>query len=268
MTTRAGLLLAVCAVTAAQAQPPPAIPSVRTSVFVTERQQELRLATAIERLELEPTSADAWVEAARRAAELAISRTEPEDRGAAARQAWDFAEHAARLDSVAVAPRYWMAASAGLLADVEGGRSKIRWADRAWRESSRVLAVDSTHAGAHHIQGRLHAAVMRLNRVLRFLARSLLGGDALEGASWEEAERHLARAAALDASEPGHHLELGVLYRDRDRPADARRALARARALTPRFESDRRLRERAGRLLEDLGCAGESGAVSPPCDVP
>ena len=85
-----------------------------------------------------------------------------------------------------------------------------------------------------------HAAVMRLNRVLRFLARSLLGGDALNEASWEKAEYHLGRAAALAPGDAVNHLELGMAYRDLKRRDEARAAFLRAASTPPRRAADRR----------------------------
>ena len=260
------LLAAVVPVGVGAQRPPPPPPSLNVSTFVTEREQELKLAAVEERLAdtTELTMGDgatdpvvdlrALVEAAHWATELAYTRGATDAGRDMARRAFGYAEQAAAIDPADVDARYWMAASAGLLADAEGGRTKIRWANRAWQESGAVLALDSAHAGAHHIQGRLHAAVMRLNRVLRFLARSLLGGDALKGASWEAAERHLTLAAELDPREPGHHLELAMLYLDRDRPAEARQALLVTRSTTPRREPDRRARATAEELLAEVGC--------------
>jgi tetratricopeptide (TPR) repeat protein len=164
---------------------------------------------------------------------------------------------ARRLAAVAVEVRpdaveghYWLAVSAGLLADTEGGRSKIRFAEEAWRESERVLALDSLHAGAHHIQGRLHAAVMRLSWITRTLARHLLGADLLGEASWDEAVRHLRLAAELAPEEAVHHLELGVAYRDLGREEDARRAFQATLAAPTLRAADEAYKARAARLLE------------------
>lgn len=159
------------------------------------------------------------------------------------------ARAAVEADPEGVEGHYWRAASAGLLADVEGGRTRIAYAEEAWRASSRALELDSLHAGAHHVQGRLHAAVMRLNWVTRTLAGRLLGAALLREASWEEAERHLSLAAELAPGEAIHHLELGILYRDRGRADEARRALRAAMDAPECHAADRTYRERAARLL-------------------
>jgi len=166
-----------------------------------------------------------------------------------------FATAAAELRPGAVEGHYWRAVSAGLLADVEGGRSKIRFAEEAWRESEQVLALDSLHAGAHHIQGRLHASVMRLSWLTRTLARHLLGADILGEASWDEAVHHLRLAAELAPEEAVHHLELGMAYRDLGRDEEARRAFEATLAAPTLRAADEAYKARAARLL------GEGGRV-------
>lgn len=56
-----------------------------------------------------------------------------------------------------------------------------------------------------------------MNRITRWVATNLLGGDALKAATWEEAERHLAFAEERIPEVAEHHLQLANLYRDTDR---------------------------------------------------
>ena len=122
-------------------------------------------------------------------------------------------EAAARPHDVQV--QYLLAASMGLRADVEGGRERIRAAQELYSQAHRVLVLEPDHAGAQYLLGRLHAAVMRLDRVTRFLAKRLLGGAALSEASWEEAQRLLEAAASGDPCTPEYHYELARLYAER-----------------------------------------------------
>jgi tetratricopeptide (TPR) repeat protein len=167
------------------------------------------------------------------------------------------ANAAVELRPDGVGGHYWLAVSAGLLADVNGGRSKIRFAEEAWRESERVLALDSLHAGAHHIQGRLHAGVMRLSWLTRTLAVHLLGADLLGEASWDEAVRHLRLAAELAPEEAVYHLELGVAYRDLGREEEAKRAFEAAMAAPTLRPADDAYKARARRLLGESSGAGQ-----------
>jgi hypothetical protein len=125
--------------------------------------------------------------------------------------------------------RYGLAVVLGLRANSEGGQSKVRAAAAMSTELEAILAADSSHAGARHMLGRLHAGVRRMNRVTRWLATNLLGGDALKRATWEAAEANLAYAEEHAPDVADHHLQLALLYRDTGRPELALEELAHVR---------------------------------------
>jgi tetratricopeptide (TPR) repeat protein len=219
---------------------------------ITATTPTLRFALLEERLLAEPERYEVLWGAASEGARLAASLSDADERKALIIRARGYAERATTRAPDEVEGHYWLSVTSGLLAEEEGGRTKIRLAEQAWDESSWVLEVDPMHAGAHHIQGRLHAAVMRLNRVLRFLARRLLGGDVLGEASWDNAEYHLRLAAELAPKAPVHHLELGVAYMDLDREDEARAAFEDAVSAVPHYPADRRYMARAAELLAEL----------------
>jgi len=95
-----------------------------------------------------------------------------------------------------------------------------------------------------------------MNRVTLFLATRVLGGDALKGASWEEAERLLQFAALARSEVPDYHYELGRLYEDTDRPARAREEAAHVLALEPQDAGEDLVRQNAQALMERM--AGKS----------
>ena len=70
--------------------------------------------------------------------------------------------------------------------------------------------------------GMWHAEVMRLPAVLRFLARKFLGGEVFAEASWEQAQRDLERAVAVEPGRIVHHLDLGLILKDRGDAAGAK----------------------------------------------
>ncbi len=117
-----------------------------------------------------------------------------------------------------VGRRFALAVVLGLRADREGGKTKVKAADELHRQLVAILELDPEHARARHLLGRLNAGVCRMNSVVRWIATRLLGGDALAGASWEEAERNLAFAEQQAPEVPDHHLQLANLYRDTGRP--------------------------------------------------
>ena len=209
----------------------------------------LRFAMLEERAALEPERYEVLWEVASEGASFGASMADSDERKEVFRRAREYANRAKTVEPEGIDGRYWLAVTSGLLAEEEGGRTKIRLAEQAWDESTWVLTVDANHAGAHHLQGRLHAAVMRLNRVLRFLARTLLGGDALDQASWESAEYHLAMAVQLAPRDAVNHLELGMAYKDLKRYEEAREAFQAAASITPRRAADRRHVDQARAML-------------------
>lgn len=152
-----------------------------------------------------------------------------------------------------VGRRFALAVVLGLRADREGGRTKVRAASQLHEELETILAMDPEHARARHLLGRLHAGVLRMNRVTRWVATNLLGGDALKAATWEEAERNL-RFAAEQVPEVGeHHLQLANLYRDTERSDLALEEIEHVLALPAETPLAEATRAEALELREKLG---------------
>lgn len=150
--------------------------------------------------------------------------------------------------------QYRLAAVLGARAEVEGGRTRVSVAGELATQVARVLALDPDHAGARYILGRLHAAVMRLDRLTRFVALRLLGGGALKSASWEAAREHLERAERADPCVPDHHYELARLYLDRNEHSEALRELGHVLELTAGREGRwAQAREKAERMRQRVG---------------
>ncbi len=159
--------------------------------------------------------------------------------------------------------RYWYAAALGLQAAEEGGRTQVRLAQRAHEQARVTLTVAPDHAGAQHVLGRLHAAIMRLSGLKRWIATKILGGKVLSGASWETAESFLAAAARLQPEVPTHHYELGALYLDTNRPELALAAFERAVACAPIHPAGREVHARAEEAVDRL-LRGEPEEAAPP----
>lgn len=117
-----------------------------------------------------------------------------------------------------VGPRFALAVVLGLRTEREGGKTKIGIASELKKELEATLAIDPEHGRARHMRGRLKAAVLRMSRVTRWLATSVLGGGELKKASWEEAEYDLSFAEIRVPEVSDHHLQLAYLYRDTKRP--------------------------------------------------
>lgn len=129
-----------------------------------------------------------------------------------------------------VGARFRLATVIAVRLELDDG-DEVELAHEVHRHAARIVAADPKHPGAHHMLGRLHAAVMRLSGFKRFLARTFVGGELLERASWEAARRHLELAEALEPCVPDHHYELARLLFERGRPEDALAEIEHVRTL-------------------------------------
>lgn len=151
-----------------------------------------------------------------------------------------------------VARRFALAVVLGLRAEREGGRTKVGAASALHSELEAILALDPEHARARHMLGRLHAGVLRMGRVTRWIATNLLGGGELKKATWEEAERNLLFAEQRDPQVPDHHLQLANLYRDTDRPELALQEVEHVLALPAVSAMEKLVHAQARELRDEL----------------
>jgi nucleoside-diphosphate-sugar epimerase len=149
------------------------------------------------------------------------------------------------------ATRYDLAVVLAARTETLDGRARIRSAEALHRQARRVLELDPDHPGAHHLLGRLDAAVLRLGGATRLLARLVIGGEVLGTASWRRAHEYLKRAEEGAPCMPEHHFELARLLEERGDPEGARRELRHVLELAGSNDARAsKLRERALRRLE------------------
>lgn len=164
----------------------------------------------------------AW-KASRSAADL-----EPRARGGAQhaamlRKAEFYARRAVALRPDAAEGHFALARALGVAARVQGTRDRVKYAGEVRHHALECLRHDFTHSGCLHIMGAWNAEAMRLTGVERFIARRLLGGRAFGRASWVEAIRYMELAVAAAPHRIVHRMELGEIYEERGRSAEATR---------------------------------------------
>ncbi|UCC24358.1 MAG: hypothetical protein JSU98_11545 [Gemmatimonadales bacterium] len=117
---------------------------------------------------------------------------------------------------------FLLAVATGTRGEMSSGRTQLAWAERMHELVQVLLESQPGHPGAEHLLGRLHAGVLRMGSLRRWVARALFGGEILAMASWDEAQVLLQEAARKAPCMPDHHYELAALYRDTGRPELAR----------------------------------------------
>ena len=172
----------------------------------------------------------------------------------------DWLDPAMRLSEYAVSLKpdgidgiYWRGVSAGRRALNAGPSQSVGLAEAVYRDAHAILAVDSTHGGAHNLLGKLNYEVMTLPWLERMVARTFMGSGELRDTSWENAEYHLGRAVETWPDFILFHFDLGQLHRRRGRREAAIRSFRELLGLRATHPIDRRLQGQARGFLAEWG---------------
>lgn len=252
------LLLVACSTlapgAAAQTSTPIRIVAVERIFPMPYHDPRASIEAARAQLEQRPDDITLLLTIAREASALGVVDSVHEGRLAWVAQAEEAARAAFAIDSTRVDVQYWLAASLGLHADQQGGRTKITLAREAYTRARRTLELEPNHAGAHHIVGRLHMGAKRLGWASRLIARGLGLGGILSEASWESAEHHMRTAADGEPDQLVNRYELGKMLREElDRVEEGEGILQGVADHVPRHALDAYYVLRAQQMLGRLG---------------
>ena len=168
------------------------------------------------------TSADALWRASVIEAELA--EFEPDSARAVSLLA--SAERHARA-AVSLAPKsvdahFALAHALGRIALRVPTASRLPYASEIHQEALACLELAPGDARCLHVLGVWCAEYMRLGHFTRAMANTMTGGKLFTNATWEEAERNLKAAIAVEPKRAIHHLDLARIYRDQGKKAEAK----------------------------------------------
>jgi tetratricopeptide (TPR) repeat protein len=221
---------------------------------------------SLERLEQhlaeDSTDYDALWRAARAAVVIGI-----DEEGSRGQNAWldpalDWAERAAKVRPGEIDGLYWRGVSAGRRALNAGPGYAVELAQRVYDDAHAILAIDSLHAGAHNMLGKLNYEIMSLSRIKRLLARTFMSKPSLDDTSWEQAEYHLAKAAELAPDFVLFQFDLARLYQKRGRRAEAIAAYQRSLAAPTVHPTDVGLKDQAVRALAEWGIGLDTAGIA------
>lgn len=209
----------------------------------------LRTEAALSRYEaalaLDSLSYPALWRASRAAADMGEAAATPARRTELFTLAERYARRAVSADSMDAEGHFAVARALGRIALTLGARDRVRYANEVRESALAALLLNPDHAGALHVMGLWNAEVMRLGRVERFFARSLLGGGSFQHASWNEAARYLERAVEIEPMVIIHRLDLARVYLDVDSVDRAREQLEIVAELDPTRINDPELKREA-----------------------
>lgn len=152
-----------------------------------------------------------------------------------------------------------LANAVGRASLTKGKKERVRRAAEIRSEALRAIELNPQHDGAYHILGRWNAEVMRLSGVTKFFAKSFLGADMFDEASWEGAVANMEKAVELNPTRVYHRLDLAEIYIDRKRYADARIQLHKVERLPAVDVLDPTYKQDGARMLKEIADKKDAG---------
>ena len=171
---------------------------------------------------LDSSNYEALWKAARSEVDLAEVERDEARRNRYSRSGEGLARRAIRMNPQDPEAHFHLARALGRRALSVGVRDRVKFATEVRAEALEALRLNADHPGALHVMGVWNAEVMRLNGLSRFLAKNVLGGKVFGEASWDQAQKYMERAVAVDPDRIVHRLDLGKIYVDRGDKAKAR----------------------------------------------
>jgi len=203
-------------------------------------------------IQAEPKSYVALWKAAREAVDLGEFETNIPTRTALYVRATDYARRAVAANANDAEGHFQLSRAVGRTALAANPRDRVKYAVEVREAALKALQFQPRHPGALHVLGVWNAEVMRLNGILRSVAKAFLGGQVLSSASWAEAIRYLELAVAVEPNRLVHHLDLARIFRDAGRPNEARTAYQAALRAPLQDANDDRYRQSADDELKKL----------------
>ena len=203
-------------------------------------------------LATEPNNYDALWKASLAAVDLGESTQDKARQMSLYRDGQDYARRAVQVKPNDPQGHFALARAVGRAAQSMGSRDRVKYAAEVRTQALEALRFDPKHAGALHVMGVWNAEVMRLSGVARFMAKNFLGGKVFDSANWNDAQRYLEEAVAIEPNRITHRLDLAQVYADRNSPTKAREQIdfiAKAPATDP---NDAKYKREAEALAQRL----------------
>lgn len=199
-------------------------------------------------IKLDPSSYEAFWKASRSAIDIGSYQATRQNTLFTSGE--QYARKAVTLNPAGAEGHFSMARALGKTALAQSPKGRIKYATEIRSQALECLRIQPTHAGCLHVMGMWNAEVMRLSGFTRMIAKNFLGGKIFGTASWKEAVRYMEASVASEPDRVVHHLDLGYVYRDVHRDADARKEFEKVLSLPATDVNDARYKEEARNAIK------------------
>jgi tetratricopeptide (TPR) repeat protein len=199
---------------------------------------------------LEPKNVDILLRIARQYRHLLADAATKEEKVRLGKIALNYSQRAAALAPDEAEAQLSVAISYGKLVPFLGKKEQVETSPRIKSAVDKTLRLDPQNDLAWHILGRWHRNLAEISGLKRVVASALYGG--LPKGSLAEAESALRKAIALNPDRLIHYIELGRIYANMGRKADARKYIEKGLAMPEVEKDDAEMKARGREVLEKL----------------
>jgi len=200
-------------------------------------------------LAAEPKNYDALWKGAREAIDLGEGSRAAAERASLYRTAVELARRAVEADPQGAEGHFQLARALGRTALTLGAKERVKYAADVRTHAMEALRLAPDHDGALHVLGMWHYNVMSLSGLSRMVAKTFLGGQVFNSASWNEAQTLMEKSVAVAPNRLVHRLDLGKVYAARGETAKAREQWEAVLRLPATDYNDRAYKAEAEALL-------------------
>lgn len=199
---------------------------------------------------LEPKDPDLLVRIARQYRYLMTDASDTKEKLRLGHLALDYSERAAACGPKDCDAQLATAITLGKMLPYLSKKEQVSASPRIKDSVDKALAIDPRNDNAWHILGRWNRVLAEISGAKRFVA-GLIYGELPKG-SYEEAERAMKKAIALNPHRLMHYIELGRIYAQMGRTDEARELINKGLGMPDAEKDDPETKQRARETLAKL----------------
>ncbi len=222
----------------------------KAKVFEKKFQANEALPLYLSAEKIEPKNPELLVRIARQYRYLMTDASEKDEKLRLGRLAMDYSNRAAECGPKDCDAQLAPAITLGKMLPYLPQKEQVTASPKIKESVDKALAIDPRNDNAWHILGRWNRVLAEISSAKRLLA-GLLYGDLPKG-SYEEAERAMKKAIALNPHRLMHYIELGRIYSQMGKKEEARELINKGLGMPDSEKDDPETKERGRETLAKL----------------